>query len=76
MSVHYQILVSWDSEADLWVTHVPALDISTYGETRERAIDATREAILGYIEATDKEGLPLPSMPQRSELVDIEVARA
>ena len=45
----------------MWVTYVPALDfLSTYGDTKEEAIENTREAILGYVEAAAKEGLPVP----------------
>ncbi len=71
----YQVLIGWDAQACLWVTHVPSLDVSTYGETREQAIEATREAILGYIEAAEKERLPLPDPSARAELVDVEIAR-
>jgi predicted RNase H-like HicB family nuclease len=38
------------------VTLVPSLgSLSSYGETREKALDQTREAILGYLEAAAKE---------------------
>jgi predicted RNase H-like HicB family nuclease len=40
------------------VTHVPALDyLSTYGDTREAALESTREAIIGYLEAAAKDGI-------------------
>jgi len=68
---HYQVFLEWDVEAGVWVTYVPALNaLSTYGETREEALANTREAILGYVEAADKEGLPVP-LP--IEAVDLEV---
>ena len=42
----FTVLLEYDPEAQLWVTFVPALDyISTYGETREEALDQTREMI-------------------------------
>ena len=57
----FQVVLEWDSEEKLWVTYVPAFDfLSTFGETREEAIENTREAILGYLEAASKEGLPAP----------------
>ena len=57
----YNVVLEWDPEENVWVTYVPALDfLSTYGETKEEAIANTREAILGYVEATAKEGLPGP----------------
>ena len=56
----FQVVVEWDSDEKVWVTYVPTLDfLSTYGETKEEAINNTREAILGYIEAAVKEGLPI-----------------
>ena len=66
------VLLEWDPEADVWVTYVPTLnDLSTFGETKEEALANTREAILGYLEAAEKEGLPLPDP---AELVDLEIA--
>ena len=70
----FQVVLEWDSEEEVWVTYVPALDfLSSYGDTREEAITNTREAILGYIEAAAKEGLPLPSADTEAELVCINV---
>jgi predicted RNase H-like HicB family nuclease len=58
----YTVLLEWDPESPVWVTYVPALDyLSTFGETREEAIEQTREAILGYIEAAATEGIPVPA---------------
>lgn len=72
MTQHFHVLLEWDSEAGAWVTYVPALNgLSTFGETKEEALAATREAIAGYIEAAEKEGVPLP---EPTELVEIEVA--
>ena len=66
MHQQFQVLLEWDSDDGVWVTYVPALDhLSTYGETREEALDHTREAILGYLEAVERENvlniLPTPS---------------
>ncbi len=70
----FQVLLEWDPESDAWVTHVPALNaLSTFGETREEALANTREAILGYLEAAEKEGLPIPE-PTEAELLELEVA--
>jgi len=69
---HFQVLLEWDSEAGAWVTYVPALNgLSTFGDSREEALANTQEAILGYLEAAEKEGIPLP---KPAELVDVEVA--
>ena len=46
----FKVLIEWDPEDQVWVTYVPVLDhLSTYGETREEALENTREAIIGYL---------------------------
>jgi predicted RNase H-like HicB family nuclease len=70
----FRVLVDWDPEAQGWVTLVPGLgDLATFGETREEALAQTREAILGYLEAAQKEGIPIPAETV-AELVEVEVA--
>jgi predicted RNase H-like HicB family nuclease len=56
----FKVLLEWDAESQAWVTYVPALDhLSTFGDTRDEALANTREAILGYLEAARKEGIPV-----------------
>ena len=56
------------------MTYVPALDhLSTFGSTREEALQNTREAIRGYLEAADKEGIKLSVDTTAAELVQIAV---
>ena len=58
---NFKVLLEWDAEAETWVTYVPTLNhLSTFGETRQEALENTREAILGYLEAAVKEGIPVP----------------
>lgn len=71
------VLLEWDPEGRVWVSYVPDLNhLSTYGETRDEAIANTREAIIGYLEASAKEGLELPPLGTDAELVAVEVATA
>ncbi|HEY7061931.1 MAG TPA: type II toxin-antitoxin system HicB family antitoxin [Chloroflexota bacterium] len=73
----FKVVLEWDAESEAWVTFVPALDhLSTFGATREEALANTREAILGWIEAAQKENLPVPQGSPELELVDLEVAIA
>lgn len=73
----YKVLIEWDPQDEVWVSYVPDLNfISTYGDTREEAIANTREAILGYLEAAGKEGLPIPEGGLDAELIDVHVAVA
>ena len=70
----FQVVLEWDQESEAWVTYVPSLDFpSTYGQTREEALERTSEAILGYLEAAAKEGLPVPTGHAGMELVSVEV---
>jgi predicted RNase H-like HicB family nuclease len=71
----FRVLLEWDPIAHVWVTLVPSLaTLSTYGETREEALEQTREAILGYLEAAAKEGLSVPDADTEPEVVELEVA--
>ncbi len=57
----FHTILEYDADDKVWVTYVPALNyLSTFGESREEALDNTREAILGYLEAAAKEGIPVP----------------
>lgn len=73
----FKVLLEWDADEQVWVSYVPALDfLSTYGETRAEAIEHTRQAIAGYLEAAAKEGIQVPRGQAKAELVDVEVATA
>lgn len=72
--MEYKVVLEYDAEEKRWVTFVPSLDdISTWGKSKEEALDNTRVAIAGYLEALKKEGLPLP--PSKAvEIADVVVA--
>lgn len=71
----FKVLIEWDPDDRVWVTYVPALNhLSTFGSTREQALQQTRDAILGYLEAAAKEGILLPPEPNSSDIVDLEVS--
>jgi len=73
----YKVLLEWDVESEAWVTYVPALGhMSTYGESRGEALEQTKEAILGYLEAARKDGLPIPKNGAELEIVEVEIATA
>ena len=70
----FQVMLEWDLEEQLWVSYVPALDfMSTYGDTKEEAIENTRDAILGYLEAAANEGWPVLNGPSSTQLVSIDI---
>jgi predicted RNase H-like HicB family nuclease len=43
-------------EGDLYVAHVPELDVSSCGETREKARANIQDAVRGFIEAAEDQG--------------------
>ena len=66
----HQVLLEWDPEAEVWVTYVPTLNgFSTFGETREEALANTQEAILGYLDAAQREGISLEPAPEAVRIV-------
>ena len=70
--VKYAVLLEWDEESQVFVTYVPALgNISTYGETEQAALDATKEMIEGYLEAAGQDPGEGPRYPPK--LVEIAV---
>ncbi len=69
----FLVLVEDDRGSGQWVTHVPSLNrLSTFGETREAALAATEEAILGYLEAAERKGMPVLGLLLR-EVVTLHV---
>ncbi len=70
----FHVLVEWDSDAQVWVTTVPALGfLSDFGATREAALEHTRDAIIGYLEAAKQQGIPVPTA-EHPELVEVPVS--
>ena len=68
------MFVEHDQSEKAWVTYVPELDhLSTFGSTRDEALENTREAILGYLEAAEKEAIKLSVDPAPAELVHIAI---
>jgi antitoxin HicB len=58
----FKVVLEWDPDDEVWVTYVPALNhLSTYGQTRDEALEQTRDAIAGYLEVAAAEGSPLPA---------------
>ena len=73
----FQVVLEWDSEESVWVTYVPALNhLSTYGATKEEALAETRDAIVGYLEAAEKEQIEVPRSDGTVELTEVEIAIA
>ncbi len=47
----------------------PSVNFSTHGDSRDEALEQTREAILGYLEAAVKEGIPVPRADTETEIM-------
>jgi predicted RNase H-like HicB family nuclease len=73
-NVRYSVVVDWDKAEKLFVATVPALCVSTYGETREEAMEKVREAIAVTVEGLHAAGQPVPEGDSgRVEIVEVEV---
>jgi predicted RNase H-like HicB family nuclease len=71
----FNVLLEYDSGDKVWVSYVPRLNwLSTYGKSRARAVARTREAVIGYLQAAEKEGLTVPEDDEQIELTSVEVA--
>jgi predicted RNase H-like HicB family nuclease len=56
----YEVVLSPEDEGGFSV-FVPELpSVATQGETREEALAMAKEAIEGYLEAMQEDGLPIP----------------
>ena len=74
MARTFQVVVEFDPDEGIWVTYVPALNmLSTYGETREEALAMTEEAIQGYLEVAEQEGIAVLGDTRTVELVQLDV---
>ena len=54
--LRYRVVLEWDDEEQLFVATVPALSVSTYGESRDEAIANAREAIAVTVEGLQAVG--------------------
>ncbi|MBM3942100.1 MAG: type II toxin-antitoxin system HicB family antitoxin [SAR202 cluster bacterium] len=59
-SVRYSVVLDWDETEKVFVATVPALSVSTYGDTREEVMDKVREAIAVTVEGLRIIGQPVP----------------
>jgi predicted RNase H-like HicB family nuclease len=65
-------VVIYPGEDGYWVAECPSLPgCVSQGETREDAIKNIREAIQGYIEALEEDGLPVPEEHFQTMLVAV-----
>jgi predicted RNase H-like HicB family nuclease len=77
MTRSFKVILQFDPESAAWVSYVPDLEnISTYGDSEQEALANTRELIVGYLEAADKEGISVPAPGLDFRVVDLEVATA
>ena len=73
MDNKFEVLVTRSASENIWTTHVPALnDLSTFGPTRDIALERTREAIVGYLEAAKLSGIEVEAS-LHAELVEVSV---
>lgn len=73
--VTYPIVI--EEQDGEFVTYVPALEFaSTYGDTREEALERTRELIVGYLETAEKDGIEVPEPVPHTEIAHLTISRS
>ena len=73
-TVRYTVVLDWDAEEELYVATVPALSVSTYGDTRDDALKQVKEAIAVTVEGLQAAGQPVPQGDEgRVESVEVAV---
>ena len=68
MNYRYSLLIQWSEEDQLYLVTLPdfarlAMQPCTHGKTYEEAIANAQEAIAGYLEYCQEEGLVPPKLP-------------
>ena len=72
--MQYTVVLEPDEEGQGYTIRVPALPGGiTEGRTRDEALVNAREAIVGFIEALEKAGDPVPEEKEPVELVTVAV---
>lgn len=72
---HYTIILTPEPDGSAYNVSVPALPgCFTYGETVEEAIAMAKDAIQGWIEATQKLGEPIPEEKEHPRAIIVSVA--
>lgn len=58
-NLRYSVVIDWDELEEVYVASVPALSVSTYGKSREQALENVREAVLVTVEGLREVGQPI-----------------
>jgi predicted RNase H-like HicB family nuclease len=67
--VSYKVILERDEEEECYIATVPALPgCHTQGKTREEALERVKEAIQGYLESLQKDGIPIPKDVELEEV--------
>lgn len=70
----YTVVIEADDEGEGYTVTVPALPgCVTEGLTREEALINAREAIIGFVEALEKAGEPVPTEKRPVELATVAI---
>ena len=75
MLTRYKVVLEQDAIEGGYTVTVPGLPgCITEGDSFEEAMSNAQEAIMGYLEALEKEGLPIPKEAPNLVFGEIEVA--
>ena len=67
----YAVVLYWDRTTGLYVADVPSLSVSTYGDSKQEAMEKVKEAIQVTVEGLQAVGQPLPGNASDDESVEV-----
>ncbi|TET40274.1 MAG: hypothetical protein E3J66_07085 [Dehalococcoidia bacterium] len=74
MAKKYTMILEPNYPEEGYTVRVPALPgCTTYGRTKEEALERAKEAIAGFIEGLQKAGEPVPPLVTHAELETVTV---
>lgn len=75
MARSFKVILEWDPEGLAYHVYVPALPgCVSFGSTREEALERIQEAIQGFLEVLETEGLAIPESDV--EVLEVQIFHA
>ncbi|MFZ5591825.1 MAG: type II toxin-antitoxin system HicB family antitoxin [Bacillota bacterium] len=72
MQRRFKVILEWDKEAKVYVVTVPALPgCSTFGRSREEALEMAKDAIQVTLEGLKAIGQPVPTEDKDVSLAEV-----
>ena len=75
MARSFKVIMEWDPEGQAYHVYVPSLPgCVSFGASREEALAGIQEAIQGFLEVLEAEGLDIPDSDV--EVLEVQISHA